>query len=229
MFDLHLIPLPAGSLYITHLKSILYIDGCMLPFYTCKDGHCTHWARGICCVCLWTGLESCTARASPGNGSNGNLSAWIEPPAGPGWKVGTEMQSWIWTPLTLTGLLIGTTPVVQVAVELPALTTLLISPVCGSLLLETRETEWDILLSDHPKRGSLHCWQQQSPTSITNAPKGAPKVEKAHLENHLLYFLAKGWKRTQCLQQGNHNILGFQDFSSLKGSKACWHCCCFWS
>lgn len=51
------------------------------------------------------------------------------------------MGSWFWTPLTLTGLPIGTTPVMKVALELPALRALLISPVCGSLLLEAGETE----------------------------------------------------------------------------------------
>lgn len=51
------------------------------------------------------------------------------------------MGSWFWAPLTLTGLQIGTTSAMKVAVELPALTTLLISPACGSLLLEAGETE----------------------------------------------------------------------------------------
>lgn len=51
------------------------------------------------------------------------------------------MGSWFWIPFILTGLQIGTTPAMKVAVELPALTTLPISPVRGSLLLEAGETE----------------------------------------------------------------------------------------
>lgn len=139
MFDLHLIPLPSGSSYITHLKNILYIDDCTLPFYTCKNGHCTHWATGICWLSV-NGTELLCTRLTWAMATV-RISAWFMPSAGPGWKVRRDLGSWFWTSLTLTGLVVGATPEMKVAVELAALTALLMSPVPGSLLLETGETE----------------------------------------------------------------------------------------